>query len=470
MHKEKRAPMTYKEKLSKLIRESYQKDQADGKSILEPALNHLLSELDELTEDQAKILVTLNGSVEVFEDGAMSPPYELGMLLVIAMINISVTSAIKPEEVKLSQISEYVSSLASELITPQRGKKRKAPSAEFTNAGFWNEIAKILEEATKPKNFIALYPTTYTFPTAKLYNGLPAASVPPKKKEDDNGNSKNDDENPKKKAAPMVRGKFEVIKATKTTPAVNSTVIIDSSNLSNVSGANNITPIDMSYQNAYITLLLQGNEAITPAMLARVAAGLSPGQDVSPRQIEEAKASMEKQMATLLTIDATEEAKAYGHKSGLLKGNMIYAKFAQVVSINGKTTSAYLPLHGDNGKIDFPILYQYAAISGQIATVPYDLLQIPSISSSQNNIVLRNYLLLQIKGMEKGSLSRKIKYSTIFERLGMNEKETTNWKIKTSRIRSTTMKMLDYWKTKGFIKSYRPYKKGNTIEGLEITI
>ncbi len=462
MPKETRPPMTYKEKLSKLIRESYQKEQADGKSILEPALNHLLSELDELTEDQAKILVTLNGSVEVFEDGAMSPPYELGMLLVVAMINISVTSAIKPEEVKLSQISEYVSSLASELITPQRGKKRKAPSAEFTNVGFWNEIAKILEEATKPKYFTTLYPTTYTFPTAKLYNGLPAASAP---KEENKGNDENDKVKIQKR-----KGKFEVIKATKTTPAVNSTVIIDSSNLSNVSGANNITPIDMSYQNAYITLLLQGNEAITPAMLARVAAGLSPGQDVSGKQIEEAKASMEKQMSTLLTIDATEEAKAYGKKSGLIKGNMIYAEYAEVVSINGKTTSAYIPLSDKRNGIKYPILYQYAAISGQIANVPYELLQIPSISSSQKNIVLRNYLLLQISGMKHGSLSNKIKYSTIYEYLEMNEETSKSWKTETARVRTAAAKMLEYWKSENFISGYSTYKKGKTVEGVAVQI
>ena len=77
--------------------------------------------------------------------------------------------------------------------------------------------------------------------------------------------------------------------------------------------------------------------------------------------------------------------------------------------------------------------------------------------------------------MKHGSLSNKIKYSTIYEYLGMSEKTESGdtsktWKTETARVRSAAVKMLEYWKSADFIRGYSTYKKGNTIEGVEVQI
>ena len=70
---------------------------------------------------------------------------------------------------------------------------------------------------------------------------------------------------------------------------------------------------------------------------------------------------------------------------------------------------------------------------------------------------------------QKSSLNNyNIRYSTILAEIGVDSGNLSRTQL--NRKRDTVKKILDHFKSKGFIKDYKDYYSGRSIEGVEIIL
>ena len=114
-----------------------------------------------------------------------------------------------------------------------------------------------------------------------------------------------------------------------------------------------------------------------------------------------------------------------------------------------------------------PILYEYASCMNQIIAVDRTLLNIPTINNTDNNNLIKIYLLRRIETMKSkhnNIASNKIKFDSMIAYLDIQ----TNSKAEYARFRKTIKTILDYWKQGDYIKDYIEYKEGKKFAGIEI--
>ncbi len=226
-----------------------------------------------------------------------------------------------------------------------------------------------------------------------------------------------------------------------------------------------ITDIDLVIYGGYVSSREAGNIAITDAMIFKAANGIDDGRSISPDQEASTRASMDKFRKTLAKIDATEEFNVFAEKNNLphvdkyiLDGNLISCERV-IVELNGRVVEAYVsPL----GKSHDPLLKKHADISDRIQRVSPDVLRIPTISNTERNMVLRNYLIIQVRRIKGGNSKNLISYNTLFK---IAEADTRTEK---ARVRDNVRKILNHWKKIEHIKGYTEKKKGNAISGISI--
>lgn len=268
--------------------------------------------------------------------------------------------------------------------------------------------------------------------------------------------------------------KVEVIHGKKKSPAVHTIIqLTPKDRRTKIDG--NIDGFDMAILNGITSLLDCGNDFITVDMAYRATAGDTAAKSIAETQRADAKKSIDKLLRTFASFDATEEAKAYRKGAEYFKFSGPLLSATEIdAKLNGVQVHGYQFAYRKDGTIDMPIHYKYAQISGQIATVPVELLNIP-VNSTKTNIVLRDFLLKRIGAMKnpKATMGDKIAFTEIYDLCNQTPGATLS-KAETKRIRDTTFKMLDGWIAtdgrKGLIKGYTVYNKGNTIAGVTIAI
>lgn len=183
-----------------------------------------------------------------------------------------------------------------------------------------------------------------------------------------------------------------------------------------------------------------------------------PKARLAPKQAEAITQSITKMMHTLITIDASQEAKAYGFDNLKYRGNLLYAEMA-IASINNNVIEA---LH----VIKEPVLYTYANRTNRIGRVDMKLLDSP-INKNEETIILQGYLYRRILAMQHGQ-NKSIVYDTVYKQLSIDAPSAAALRKKKADVRKKIKTILDYWKKEKFIKDYSENKKGQEMYSVTI--
>lgn len=234
-----------------------------------------------------------------------------------------------------------------------------------------------------------------------------------------------------------------------------------SDNAIQISGKKELTPYDREVHDALATLYIDGgNEYITPQMIYKAMTG-NPEAKLAPKQQEAISNSLNKLMYSRLIINASkEECKAYGFDKYTYEGTVIQAE-KETAKVNGVIVEVYHLLRA-------PALYTHADKIKQICRLDIKLLNSP-VNKNEETITLQGYLLRHINGTKGGMLSPKILYETIYEQLDIQASSDGALRKKKLKVRNTVKKILDYLKTKDFIKNYTENSDGQEVTGITIS-
>lgn len=229
-----------------------------------------------------------------------------------------------------------------------------------------------------------------------------------------------------------------------------------------VSGMDHITELDRTV-NDNIASLYRENEShtFTTAEIWRAMVAGDKSATPSPKQLKEIEDSIEKQRRTMIYIQAREhgELNRMDNSTSLVFDGYLLSATGAEIKKGGKRVRAYEFL-------DMPILHKYASTVGQIATVPENIKNIPAISNTTNNVLIKEYLIRRIEAM-RGNNNFKpspIKLQSIYELIGNPEPSRTE----SGRLRKVIDSILSDWVEKCYIKSYRFIKEGVKIAKIAV--
>ena len=249
-------------------------------------------------------------------------------------------------------------------------------------------------------------------------------------------------------------------------------------------GQRPFTEFKRNIYNGVISLFVDGDEShlMTPAMIYRAANGITDGTDPSPGMKAAISRAVREMGFINADIDFTDEARMYRSD---FNNYHIIDKILDVrelsVSISGKTHTAF---HIKSP----PLLYEYAQVSGQIASLPPHLLDIRQvktdkkgkvlksnapggrISNNDRRMAVKSFLLRSIFDMQHNpKLCRNIIFETMYEEIA-TESEKTFTEKEVRNIRDYIPQVLNYWIAQDFIKGYELLKAGNKTRGVTIKI
>lgn len=144
-----------------------------------------------------------------------------------------------------------------------------------------------------------------------------------------------------------------------------------------------------------------------------------------------------------------------------IQQHLIYIKIAQA-KINGKLVSDAIYI------MEQPILFTLALDRKQLAAIPRAALE-TNKSQTEDYISLENYLFDRIAQMKntKRKSSNKIKYSSMFEALGISG-SSKSLAVKQSRTKKTMYERLDHYKAIKLISGYKETTNSKGEPGVEI--
>lgn len=247
-----------------------------------------------------------------------------------------------------------------------------------------------------------------------------------------------------------------------------------------------VTQFDLAVMDSVYTLAVSGIMRFTPEDVARIMSG-NLEQNLTPKKIKEVKESIEKLSFIRLTIDYTDEMIARGEvKPGKrtfeLESYMVPVRKIEIKSRNNQTKLTGYQL------LEMPILYQYAEKTHQIAGVPLEILNTPSIGDTNDVIVIKRALIRRIEAIKNprnSIVSESIIYERVdhttgqitgfFAKLGFFESDSSNkkqWNKKRAALHKTVISIPDDFKEKGYIAGYELVREGEhttaKINGVKI--
>ena len=241
-----------------------------------------------------------------------------------------------------------------------------------------------------------------------------------------------------------------------------------------------LTPFDRAVHNAIATLWEEGhrnnmrnNEYLTPRIIFQLLSGnTGESKDISSEMRKAILESVDKMSSTKITIDNSEEAKAFGYKKLKYFGSLLDSKRIEGVKINGNKVEDCICI------LQSPALYDYAKLKNQIGTIDIRMLNIPKLDdlhiifrNTPQNIELKEYLLQRIIGIknQKSKMSETIRYETIYEYLRIEAPTRKTFLVKCKKLRDKVKFLLEYWKRQNLIKGYKEEKEGKIIAKIIIT-
>ena len=228
-----------------------------------------------------------------------------------------------------------------------------------------------------------------------------------------------------------------------------------------------LTAFDKTVHNAIASIYAAGNPYFTLQMAYRAMNGLEVEQ-ISPETLAPIRQSIEAGITRRLKIDATEQVDAYYKKrvkKAVYENYFLPLKKITVTMNNGEELEGYAFL-------DVPPLYEYSRSLNQVISVDIGLLATgKQLRNTPEVATIREYLIRRIEGMknQRSSLNNyNIKYATILAEVGIDSASLSRTQL--NRKRDTVKKILDHFKSKGFIVDYKDYYSGRSIEGVEIIL
>lgn len=212
----------------------------------------------------------------------------------------------------------------------------------------------------------------------------------------------------------------------------------------------------------------------TPAMIYE---NMNPGTGNSsgkPEAIERVRRSIDKLRhikVTLVYDDFIKKVykgkKAADQRDNLLKESRIEEEWL----INAKRTP--FRLNGewvDGYRLNTvpPIYWKQKTLVKQLATYERKLLSPPGMRDKSGELLaMKHFILEHIQSMKNSpTLSRKLKYDTIFERASI----TIDTRLQAQRKRDQIKKYLDFLVTEGKIQGYKEYNEGRKLAGIEFNL
>ena len=249
-------------------------------------------------------------------------------------------------------------------------------------------------------------------------------------------------------------------------------------------GKRPFTEFKRTLYNGIVSLFVDGDEShiMTPAMIYRAANGITDGTDPSAGMKAAITRAVNEMRFITAEIDFTDEAKMY--RSDIdnchVKDTILDVRELSV-TISGKPYTAFYVKQT-------PLLYEYAQLSKQIASLQPHLLdvrQVPKdkkgniqrgkqpggrISNNDRRMAVKSYLLRHIYDMQHNPrLDRSIIFSSMYDEIATESDKAFTAKEQRN-IREYVPQVLDYWTHQNFIAGYEPVKGGNKIRGYAIKI
>lgn len=226
------------------------------------------------------------------------------------------------------------------------------------------------------------------------------------------------------------------------------------------------TPYDRAVHNAVCSLSEAGNSNFTPDRVYRAMNGLIEGEYVKPQAIEAIIKSIDKARRIMCTVDYSDEMRARGKDAEKYQvEGYILAAEKITLKTGGREVEGYKLLKK-------PLLYEYAQATGQVITVPMELLNTKEAhKTTQELTILREYLIRRIEIMKNSKDKRKVSQSNcilisaIFDELDLGNPT----KEKAKKIRDISGKLLTYFKQLKHIKNFEFYKEGRSFKGIKIS-
>ena len=229
-----------------------------------------------------------------------------------------------------------------------------------------------------------------------------------------------------------------------------------------------MTQYDREIHNAVTTLWKAGNISFTARQVWHALTGRETEKPPTKQQLAREEESLDKQRFTRAVVDYSQEAR--GRELTLdgeavtaykIDAYMLNAEKHTIETANGRTVEGYTITRP-------PVLYQHAAMFGQLVTYPMRYLAAGNVGqNSEENIIIRKYLLRRI-GMAKGKgkVSPRIKYSSVYDKVGIPEPD----KKQRKRINDYVVGCLEALVKEKAIKGFTEYKEGRTRAGVDLIV
>lgn len=210
-----------------------------------------------------------------------------------------------------------------------------------------------------------------------------------------------------------------------------------------------LTVFDLSVMQAAASIYASGTKTFSTNQLYRALIGADAHTKItSETTLEAVKKSLDTLQATIITINAEQQAalrgyKGYAWNKSTFKGYMLPMSKLETAYYSGNKLTASC----DCWRIlATPPALEYAATIKQVATIPQEVKRLPKgVYVTVTNICIRDTLLYYIQ-LNRGK-GVKLNYSTLFEAAGV---DTSN-RDTCYRMRKVTRALLKYWQEIGFM-------------------
>ena len=226
-----------------------------------------------------------------------------------------------------------------------------------------------------------------------------------------------------------------------------------------------LSEFDLQVLNGYIAQVAAGRTMFTTTDVFEAVTGSGKP---TKKQVQEFTESIDRMRFNKLTVDMTQEAEAHNlvdpetgkpWKSWKVETMLVPADKITMTSPNGRVVEGYVSTRE-------PVVYTHARMTNQIVSYPLRYLETRDAgSNTQQNLIMRAYLLKRILQAQKNPrMKRTIKYSTIYEKAGVDKGNKTARKRANDYIEGC----LKIWVDMGLITRFTIEKEARQISKVTV--